>query len=228
MAEYKRQFERASRSPSDDPSVFTIKLETLARRAFADVNALVQLQLVRDRFIAGQAECSLRRHLDSVGPDTPMRDIVDSCRVWENHAEVTDSWGGGQKPEFPWAIYQVAEDSLPNVASEKSDLLKRPLLQAPAVSPIPIPSDYDLLIQRLLEQCIQPVVQERSRLTDIEILLQSMLPVGSVAEAVVQPPARRQESTAGCFSCGEWDHTTERCPALDESFPFLPPGWQAE
>ena len=83
LAEYKRQFERASRSPSDDPSVFAIKLETLARRAFADVNASVWLQLVRDRFIAGQAECSLRRHLESVGPDTPMRDIVDSCRVWE-------------------------------------------------------------------------------------------------------------------------------------------------
>ena len=34
--------------------------ETLARRAFADVNASVSLQLVRDRFIAGQAEYSLR------------------------------------------------------------------------------------------------------------------------------------------------------------------------
>ena len=127
-----------------------------SRRAFADVNASVQLQLVRDRFIAGQAEWSLRRHLDSVGPDTPMRDIVDSCRVWESHAEVKDSWGGGQKPEFPRAIYQVAEDSLPNVASEESDLLeqlRRHLLPAPAVSPpkvTPIPSDYDLLIQRLL------------------------------------------------------------------------------
>ena len=75
---------------------------------------------------------------------------------------------------------------------------------------------------------VQPVVQERSRLTDIEILLQSMLPVRSVSEAVVQPPAHRQESTAGCFSCGELDHTTERCPVLDESFPFLPPGWRAE
>ena len=56
---YKRQFERASRSPSDDPSVFAIELETLARRAFTDVNASVRLQLVRDRLIAGQAECSL-------------------------------------------------------------------------------------------------------------------------------------------------------------------------
>ena len=81
LAEYRRQFERVSRSPADDPSVFAIELETLAGRAFADVNASVHLQLVQDRFIAGQAECSLRRHLDSVGPDTPIREIVDRCCV---------------------------------------------------------------------------------------------------------------------------------------------------
>ena len=72
------------------------------------------------------------------------------------------------------------------------------------------------------------MVQERSRLTDIEILLQSMLPVGSVMEADVQPPVHRQESTAGCFSCGELDHATKRCPVLDESIPFLPLGWRAD
>ena len=111
LAEYKRQFMRAFRRPGDDLSVFAIGLETLARRAFADVNISIQLQLVRDRFIAGQAECALRRHLDSMGPDAPMWDIVDSCRVWESHTEATDSWGGGQDPEYPRAIYQVVEDS---------------------------------------------------------------------------------------------------------------------
>ena len=70
LADYKHQFRRAFRRPGDDPSVFTIELETLARRAFVDVNTSIQLQLVRDRFITGQAECALRRHLDSMGPDT--------------------------------------------------------------------------------------------------------------------------------------------------------------
>ena len=202
LAEYKRQFERASRSPGDDPSVWRHWLGGRSR-----------MSMVRGRFIAGQAECPLRRHLNSVGPDTPMREIVDSCHVWESHAEVTDSWGGGQEPEYPRAIYQVVEDSQPPVALEESDVLdqiRRHVLPTPAVSPpkvTPIQSDRDLLIQRLLGtvQPVQPVVQERSRLTDIEILLQSMLPVGSVTEADVQPPAHRQESTAGCFSCGECD-----------------------
>ena len=68
LAEYKHQFNRASRRPGDDPSIFAIELETLARRAFVDIDPLIQLQMVRDRFIDGQAECAHRRHLDSLGP----------------------------------------------------------------------------------------------------------------------------------------------------------------
>ena len=85
LAEYNRQFRRAFRHPDDDPSIFAIELETLAQREFADIDSSIQLQMVRDRFIDGQVECSLRRHLDSFGPDTPMRNILDSCRVWESH-----------------------------------------------------------------------------------------------------------------------------------------------
>ena len=61
LAEYRRQFGRASRRPGDDPSVFAIELETLARWMFADINASVRLQLIQDKFIVGQAECFLRR-----------------------------------------------------------------------------------------------------------------------------------------------------------------------
>ena len=43
--------------------------------------------MVWDRFIADQRSCGLRRHLDSVPPDTPIREIVDRCRVWESHSE---------------------------------------------------------------------------------------------------------------------------------------------
>ena len=40
-----------------------IRRFSLARRAFGDVDDSVRLQLVRDKFIEAQAECSLRRHL---------------------------------------------------------------------------------------------------------------------------------------------------------------------
>ena len=51
-----------------------------------DIDTKIQLQLVRDRFIDGQAECALRRHLDSLGPNTPMTDLVAGC------GKVTEKW----------------------------------------------------------------------------------------------------------------------------------------
>ena len=65
--------------------MFAIELETLALRAFIDIDSSIQIHMVRDRFIDGQAECAHRRHLDSLKPETPISDIVDSCRVWESH-----------------------------------------------------------------------------------------------------------------------------------------------
>ena len=53
-----------------------------------DIDLKIQWQMVRDRFINGQAECALRRHLDSLGPNTPISDIVNCCRIWERHCEV--------------------------------------------------------------------------------------------------------------------------------------------
>ena len=37
LAEYKRQFQRAFQRPGDDPSILATELETLARRAFMDI-----------------------------------------------------------------------------------------------------------------------------------------------------------------------------------------------
>ena len=155
LADYRCQFQRVSRSPGDDPSVFAIELETLAMRAFADLNASAYLQLVRDRFIAGQMECSLRRHLDSVGPGTPIRDIVDQWRVWESHVEDTDSWGACPSPERPRPVYRVDDtqtERKPEVSLEDQymlGLLIQQLSLMPTVSPpraTPIPSDRELLM----------------------------------------------------------------------------------
>ena len=88
LAEYKCQLQRAVRRPGDDPSIFATELQMLVRRASMDIDLKIQLQMVRYRFIDGQAECALRRHLDSLGPNTPIPDIVDCCRIWERHCEV--------------------------------------------------------------------------------------------------------------------------------------------
>ena len=46
-----------------------------------------------------------------------------------------------------------------------------------------------------------------------------------------RPPrgaGRRDWSTVVCFSFGKLGHAASQCPALDVTFPFLLPGWQAE
>ena len=50
--------------------------------------------MVRNKFIAAQQSCDLRQHLDSAAPETSIGDIVDSCRIWESHAEpvAIDNW----------------------------------------------------------------------------------------------------------------------------------------
>ena len=54
LAKHRRQFEQMTRPPGEDPAAFAIALETLAWRAFVDVDPTVRLQLVRDKFITGQ------------------------------------------------------------------------------------------------------------------------------------------------------------------------------
>ena len=41
-------------------------------------------------------------------------------------------------------------------------------------------------------------------------------------------PARRDWTTVVCFSCGLPGHGVSRCPHLDETFPYMLPGWSAE
>ena len=55
-----------------------------------------------------------------------------------------------------------------------------------------------------------------------------MLPVSSVTREDVSKSEPLPESLEGCFSCGQLTHETEQCQVLDESFPFLPVGWQAD
>ena len=123
LAEYKRQFRRAFRRPDDDPSIFAVELETLARKAFSDIDSSIQLQMLRDRFIDGQAECALRQHLDSFGPNTPMQNIVDSCRVWESHNEAGARRHDGSGRNPPRAVYQVTEESQSPAESTESEML---------------------------------------------------------------------------------------------------------
>ena len=46
-----------------------------------------KVMMIRDKFIAGQEQCALRQQFDGLAQDTPIGEIVDSCRVWESHSD---------------------------------------------------------------------------------------------------------------------------------------------
>ena len=161
LAKYKRQFERMTRPPGDDPAAFAIELETLARKAFVDVDATVRLQLVRDKFITGQEHRALRRHLDSVGPDTPISDIVDRCRVWESHEEKVARPTAEHEPTGPRGVFQVTH--------QISDENNRMSTEADKTS-----SEFEMLAQQLRERVQRPA-SENSETIDIENLLRLLL-----------------------------------------------------
>ena len=201
--------------------MFAIELETLARRAFIEVDIDTQLQMVRDRFIDGQVDRSLRRHLASLKPNTPMIEMVDSCRIWERHCEpeIRTRMDTNKGPVH--MAGQVAEyRPIPAISSEIESVEERirerlPTPATPTLQASPKDTDRDILVRQLMEM-ISPTTlaaQERRPMKDVEMPLFHRPPKGTVKEGY---------STEGCFSCGERTHDTEKCQALDESFPFLP------
>ena len=70
MAVILRQFENARRRPGLDPATFAKELGILALRGFADMKEKVRDLMIRNKFIAAQRNCDMRRHLDAGGERT--------------------------------------------------------------------------------------------------------------------------------------------------------------
>ena len=108
------------------------------------------LRLIRDRFIAGHSSCELRRHLDSVPPETPIRDVVDRCCIWESHADPAVRRASKPSPDSIYPAFvvgnsdsisettRVAAVTQPRSGPDQLEDLLRQLLMA-VDSPAPIP-----------------------------------------------------------------------------------------
>ena len=87
LAVLRRRFVSAFRRLGLDPATFVTELGILAIQGFEDMKEQARDTMIRDKFIAGQRQCALRRQLDGFTQDTPIGEIVDSCRVWESHSD---------------------------------------------------------------------------------------------------------------------------------------------
>ena len=178
LAKHRRQFEQMTRPPGEDPAAFAIALETLARRAFVDVDPAVRLQLVRDKFITGHRQLALRRHLDSAGTDTPISSIVDKCRVWESHEERNSRPRVECEPGTSRGVFQVRKQ------------IREDHNEGPA-EPDSNSSDFGNLTNRLRELVQQPVL-DGSGPIDIGHLLRQLLPIDDEVREIGQPTSETE------------------------------------
>ena len=118
---------------------------------------------------------------------------------------------------------------------QPEDMFLRLLAAVAATAPVPalvpeVPA-VEKLLQRLVAetQSRPPPVVSPPEPVGLEKLLRSYLS----GQQPVRPPTRqrtirRDWNGVVCFSCGKSGHAANHCPALDESFPFMLPGWRAE
>ena len=154
LAAVRRRFESASRRPGVDPATFAMELGVLAMQGFDNMGERACGLMIRNKFIAAQPSRALRRHLDGASAEASIGDIVDSCRVWESHAE--DGYdgtgleisahhcpGGGGSPAC------LGVGSFGHVAEEQGTVIAVAGIAAPGG--ICESSDCELLIQRIIE-----------------------------------------------------------------------------
>ena len=243
LAVFRRRFESVSRRPGVDPATFATELGILAVRGFGDMGKRARDLMVRNKFIAAQQSFGLRRYLDGVSSDAPIREIVDSCRVWESHSDREPS------PKVDGGCNSLG------VSGESCTVgcLRTEMQELPACSGMDsrVPGTMvgvDLrseetprkveegdgqlasleTISSLVTQLLR-TVQEGRRVDDTPLPEGESGPLSAVSLGPgmgIGPPVR--EWTRVCFSCGRQGHGVNRCSQMDTSFPFLPPGWSAD
>ena len=195
-----------------------------------------RLRLIRDRFITGHSNCDLRRHLDSVSPETPIRDLVDRCHVWESHADPAVRRMSKATPDPMYPAYAVGDTDSDNEVTrvaavtglksdqnQLADSLRRVISTAEHPALKPEISDMAKLLQQLGREALNrpPAVVNPPVPTTLEQMLRSFL--DGQRQRQRQPPrqrpTRRDWTDMVCFSCGKSGH---------EAFPFLQPGWRTE
>ena len=170
-----------------------------------------RLHLIRDRFIAGHSNCDLRRHLDSVPPETPIRDVVDRCRVWESHAVPAVRRVSKPSPDLMYPVYVVGDTDnnieTTRVAAVKGqgsspnqleELLRRVLTPADPLAPKPEVPAVEKLLQQLVRetQSRPPAVVSPPVPTELEQILRTFLEGQRQRQ---RPPPRQRPARCGVF-----------------------------
>ena len=131
---------------------------------------------------------------------------------------------------------QVAAVTKPKSPPDQlENLLRRLLAKMSAPVPVPAPVPEVPTVEKLLQRLVaetqgrQPAAVSPPEPVGLDNLVRSYLSgQQKLGPQIRQRPIRRDWNGVVCVSCGTSGHAATRCPALDESFPFMLPGWRAE
>ena len=227
---FRRQFENAHRRPGSDPATFATELGILALRGFSDMKEKARDLMVCNKFIASQQSCDLRWHLDSATSETSIVDIVDSCRIWESHAEPVAIGNWCQNP-----VYSQPKLLMPPPATGSSEFTVgsvMPQFGGQGANHTQcvrgcgsMPGGY---IGTATEYRTGTVITGRnSRWVSDDT--RDILSGASAGGGGGTPPHMDDLGDRDqCFSCGFFGHGVNRCLRLDISFPYKMPGWSVD
>ena len=222
-----------------DPATFATELGILPLRGFSDMKEKARDLMVHNKFIAAQRSCDLRRHLDGAAPEASIGDIVDSCRIWESHAEpiAIDNWWQDPVYSQPTLLRRPPA----TCGSARLQYKVGSVMPASNESPRRVMHssvDRELLIRNVLEAvgARRMLIQNGRGGRELELLLRDMPPVGSVhgrkdipaggsASRGNAPTNGRPVGPWPVFFCGFHGHGVNRCSQLDISFLYKMPGW---
>ena len=171
-------------------------------RGFGDMGKRARDWMIRDRFIAAQRSCGLRRHLDGVTPDTPIRDIVDRCRVWESHSEQKQSGSDAGLDQDP--LGRSGDSREPGcLLPDSQELMECPVVDSRVLVPVVSVIPSDIGTQRKVEN-------GDSQLAPLEIISSLVTPILRTAQEgrpadVKVPPEEGMGSSSAVLAvrCGK-------------------------
>ena len=171
---------------------------------------------------------------------------MDRCRVWESHAdpEIRRISKPSLDPIYPAYVVgdsvnvgetiRVAAVTKPKSPPDQlEDMLRRLLANMAAPVPVPAPVPEVPTVAKLLQRLVADTQSRQPASPPEPVGLGNLFRLYLSGQQTSGPqtgqrPIRRDWNGVVCFSCEKSGHGATRCPALDESFPFMLPGWRAE
>ena len=165
-------------------------------------------------------------HIISVPPETPIRDVVDRCRVWESHADTEIRRVSKPNPEPTYPTYAVNDSehgaeavrvvtvNKPNNSLDQvEELLKRLLARLTPATPNPTEAPETPAIDKLVQLLIsetqkrQPAPQAPADSMGLETMLQTYFAEQQPSRQQPRPRlARRAGLTLSVFRAGNRVH----------------------